>query len=138
MRARLRLGGTLMPTRPKSPCPRCHHVRCVCEPRPEKRESGWHRSRETRERRTTYQSSKEKRRRSDAVRVFLAEHSRGTIAPGRTLALCPDCKRLRTRWVADHVRPIALGGEEGGPLRVHCRVCSDQQGSMIANAMQRR
>ena len=61
---------------------------------------------------------------------FLDEHG-FPLASGDLAARCPECHKVRTHFVADHVVPIALGGHEDGPLSVHCRSCSGAQGARL-------
>ena len=81
--------------------------------------------------RPDYNSWPERKRRAAVVADWLAAHGIET-EDGQVMARCPDCRQWRTRWVADHVRPLARGGEEAGELRCHCAVCSGRQGARLA------
>lgn len=123
--------------RPKSPCPRCHHVRCTCATdglRP-KRKAWDDRRRQTKDRRPRYVSSVERKRRRDTVDAWLNANALGMV-DGRKWAICPECRQARTQWVADHVHPVALGGQEDGRLVVHCKSCSSRQGGRIGRHRQ--
>lgn len=52
---------------------------------------------------------------------------------GKLAAVCPECGKWTTEFVADHVQPVALGGSELGELRVHCVQCSRRQGGRVSN-----
>ena len=125
-----------MPTRPKSPCPRCRRVRCICVPEEQRpKRKAWQGKRETKQYRRTYVTARERKRRKDTVDAWLRINAFG-MRDGKPIAVCPDCHYSRTSWVADHERPVALGGTEDGPLRVHCRACSNKQGAEIGRWLQ--
>jgi hypothetical protein len=126
-----------VPYAPKPACTRCRKVRCVCEPKEEKKESGWHRSTPTSERRPEYATGREQARRRKVRDAWLRINGTPT-QDGKLAAICPQCGRWRTSFVADHEQIVALEGGEGGPLRVHCRRCSDKQASEVGHAMRRR
>jgi hypothetical protein len=42
------------------------------------------------------------------------------------------------RLTADHIYPVALGGDEDGPMRVHCYRCERWQAGQVANEIKRR
>jgi len=130
------LPGTAMPTRPKYPCPRCHHVRCTCPLVDEG--SAWAGQRGRRRlQRPTRNSSSERKRRADVVAAFRAQHG-VFCSDGSVVARCPECNKMKARFVADHIVPIAFGGTEDGPLRVHCLSCSGRQGARIARMKRTR
>jgi hypothetical protein len=83
--------------------------------------------------RPDYRTWQERKRRAAAVAGFLAVHGR-KCANGDVIARCPECRKMRAHWVADHVVPFAVSGDETGELTVHCRKCSASQGARIANA----
>ncbi len=125
-----------MPVRPKSPCPRCRRVRCVCPPAEMRERKPWaQRPAATAKRRRVYVTSRERKRRKSTVEMWLNQNQRGYLH-GKPCAICPECHELRNAFVADHVVPIAVGGDEGGPLRVHCRSCSNRQGGRIGRRVQ--
>jgi hypothetical protein len=124
-----------MPVRPKYPCSRCHHVRCTCAPRPERK--AWQDSTPTKQRRPDYATYAERKRRKATVDAWLGQHSRSQHM-GKPVAICPECKQLRSSWVADHVVPVDVSGDEHGDLRVHCRSCSSKQGARLAAAHRRQ
>jgi hypothetical protein len=79
----------------------------------------------------------ERKRRRAFVRAHLRQH--GERIDGKWQAVCQVCGRTRilplARWWADHVTPVALGGDEHGPLRLSCAECQVKQGSQVANAV---
>lgn len=118
-----------MPMMPERACPKCRRVGCTD---PAHKPQPFAGARSRRLPRTSYRDSAEVERRRATVAAFLVE--RGfDLSDGNRAARCPDCGKVRTRFVADHVTPLAHGGREDGALRVHCAVCSGQQGAKIAN-----
>jgi len=79
----------------------------------------------------------DRRRRREFVRTQLRQHGEREGAGWR--AQCQVCGHVRvlpiSRWWADHVTPVALGGSEDGPLRLSCAECQIKQGSKVANAV---
>ena len=113
------------------PCPRCRRRTCVCHPRDIPKPFAKSKPR------------KQRRPRYDACRAL----RRKAVAEWRDIwgDYCPLCHHKDTfrdgspvRLTADHINPVALGGEEDGPMRVHCYRCQAKQGGMIANAVKRR
>ena len=120
-----------MPTSPKRACPVCRKLGCV-NPDHVPKEPGGHRTP-----RPEYRTSKERRRRAQAVRDWLSIYGE-RIEDGRIVAVCPDCGQPRMSWVADHVVPLSEGGTEHGMLRIHCQVCSGRQGARIRNELRKQ
>lgn len=60
------------------------------------------------------------------------------MAPGQWRAVCHVCKQLMTLplgdWQADHIQPVAIRGDETGPLQLSCVYCQRKQASKIGNA----
>ena len=89
------------------------------------------------ERRPLRKSNVEQTRRREAVEAHVATHDwvclgddGHGIDDGHSPHPCMDL-------TADHVVPVALGGEESGPLRVMCRSRNSQLGSLMV-AMNKR
>lgn len=122
----------MSPVSPKPRCRVCHALHCM-DPT-HKRQPRQRTQR--RQPRPDYNSKQQRSRRKAVVTAFLAEHGRVT-EDGRTVAVCPQCKHWRSRFVADHVIPFIVSGDENGQLRVHCSVCSGRQGAAIANRRKR-
>jgi hypothetical protein len=124
----------MCPTSPKPRCRVCGQLHCT-EPS--------HKARDPRQRdkrrlpRPDYNSHAQRSRRKAVVTAFLAEYGRQT-QDGRTVAICPQCGQWRSKWVADHVVPFVVSGDENGELRVHCSVCSGRQGAWIATQLRLR
>ena len=115
-----------MPMMPDRACPKCRKRGCSdpshkprdfahMGPRRVPRDRSW----------------KERKRRSD----FIADHR------NRYGNWCPVCgdqdvhadgKRVHL-W-ADHITPVALGGDEHGPLRAMCSRCQSKQGRAVMMA----
>jgi hypothetical protein len=125
----------LTPYAPKPACPKCRRVNCT-DASHRAKPHGWSDG-NTRARRPRYADTEELKRRGAAVRAWLGANA-VVGEDGKRYACCPDCFTWQTQFVADHVVPVALGGGEDGPLRVHCRRCSDRQGSAIARTRRRR
>jgi hypothetical protein len=88
----------------------------------------------TRERRPGWDQDRARRRAT--VKAWLAVN--GIIGDdGKRVAVCEDCGKVRSKFVADHDPPLALGGDENGPLRVHCAYCSSRQGGIVANKVKK-
>lgn len=116
-----------MPSLP-TPCPRCRKLRCTD---PEHRQGAPRQRTPRRTQRPGYNSWAERKRRKREVDAFLAANTVDVNDKGQRIAVCPECGHYRGEWVADHVQPIAQGGTEDGALRVHCKVCSNQQGARL-------
>ena len=124
----------MSPVSPKYPCARCRRVHCVCPPQAPR--PAWQDSQPTKDRRPDYVTYAERKRRKDTVDAWLEQHSHGNVH-GKQVAICPDCHQARASWVADHITPMARGGDESGPLRVHCVSCSRKQGARLAGEHRR-
>ena len=87
------------------------------------------------ERRPGY-SRDAKRRRKFVERALRQDGER--VGSDEWRAVCTVCKQLMTLplsdWWADHINPVAEGGEEGGPLRLSCKHCQLRQASRVGNA----
>jgi hypothetical protein len=116
-----------MPSSPKPRCRVCHQLHCT---NPEHKWQPSKRGERVTER-PDYSTSHERKRRAATVAAFMAEHG-FVLENGDVVAHCPECRRLRARFVADHIVPLIEGGSEDGELRVHCRSCSGKQGARIA------
>jgi hypothetical protein len=94
------------------------------------------RGRSARERRPGF--AVEQRRRRAFVRSQLRQHGQ-EVSRGVWLATCQVCGKTKTlplsRWWADHITPVALGGSESGPLQLSCAECQIKQGSAVGNAV---
>jgi hypothetical protein len=116
-----------MPYKPKPACPVCRRLGCADpshKPRPFKDAAP------TRERRPEWEGDRKRRRAT--VKAWLAVNSVPT-EDGQRAAICDECGQWSTRFVADHVTPVALSHDEHGPLKVHCVRCSRRQGGMVSN-----
>lgn len=69
---------------------------------------------------------------------WLAHNEVGRNEQGKSVAICPECRKVRCDWVADHLVPVGDSGDEAGELRVHCRTCSNAQGARMGNQRKRR
>ena len=116
-----------MPTSPKPRCRVCHQIRCT-DPAHAKQPRQRTQPSVQRPERNTWP---ERKRRAAVVSEWLSTHG-VELEDGSVIARCPDCREWRTRWVADHVVPLVMGGTEDGALRVHCSVCSGRQGARLA------
>ena len=122
-----------MPWSPKPRCRICRQLHCQ-NPDHQKK------PRERGDRvlaRPDYNSTAQVKRRRRAVDLFLLDNAVPTD-DGRLVAVCPQCGSWRSKFVADHVVPIAEGGTEDGALQVHCSVCSGRQGAMLAARRKRK
>lgn len=119
---------------PKRACPVCRSLHCTDPAHVRKPWQGVPRTRQLI--RPEYSSPAQVKRRAAVVAAFMGQHGI-RLQNGDTIARCPDCGKMRARFVADHAVPIAYGGPEDGPLRVHCASCSGKQGARIANAARR-
>lgn len=114
-----------MPMRPKSACPRCRRVRCICDSLPAKPKRKPFAS--ARNQRRAGRTAAEIARRKAAVDGWRAQYGN----------LCPHCGRRGVKLTADHITPVGLGGSEHGPLGVMCIECARSQGAKVANARRR-
>jgi 5-methylcytosine-specific restriction protein A len=73
--------------------------------------------------RTGYDSA-ERRRRAQTVADHLEAY--GSVCPGWHREMHEVDERDLT---ADHVRPVAAGGDPRGPLEVLCRSCNSRKGA---------
>lgn len=126
-----------MPYRPKRPCPVCRRLVCDDE-RHRPRSEPWTKDKpDIKERRPRYGTRREQQRRRRTVQNWLAANG-VPMGDGKLAAICPECGHWRTAFVADHLTPVLDGGDEGGPLGVHCRSCSNSQGARLANKLRMR
>jgi hypothetical protein len=117
------------PWAPQPACPVCRRLGCTEHRRPRPH------SADEAERHRRRGDPGDARRRREFVDQWLARYGSPGPEPGTWAATCPACGRLRVLprrdWTADHVRPLALGGDPGGPLRVMCRRCASRQGARL-------
>jgi 5-methylcytosine-specific restriction enzyme A len=107
------------------PCLGCGRVipsgsRCPACQRPRARAT----QRDKRQRRPY--TTAEKRRRAAAVTEWVSTHGQWCAGwQGRE----PHAVVWPNVLTADHVVPVAAGGDEGGPLLVRCRACNSSRGA---------
>lgn len=112
-----------MPMKPKPACPVCRRVGCTDKthkPKP------FANSKPTRERRPGWDRTR--KRRQQVVAAWRAQYA----------DWCPVCGRTGVKLSADHIVPVALGGEEDGELAVACVDCQHKQAARVGNEVQRR
>ena len=101
-----------MPYAPKAACPVCRRVGCT-----------QHRIEANRRRTPRPMTNAEIVRRKAAVDEWRAQYG----------DWCPACGWVGVKLTADHVVPVALGGDEDGELRVMCKSCNSRGGAAITN-----
>jgi hypothetical protein len=122
-----------VPWKPKPPCRVCRRLHCTDPSHaPKPRQRG-----ERRLARPEYNTSAQRKRRKQTVDAWLAQHGH-TLPNGDVIARCPECKQMRARFIADHVTPFVISGDEDGPLQVHCSVCSGRQGARLSARRKRK
>jgi hypothetical protein len=116
------------PTKPKPACRVCRRLNCD---NPAHKPQPFASAPPTRERRPDWDADRKRRR--AAVKAWLAVNGSPTL-DGKMAAVCEDCGHWATSFVADHLAPVAMSGDEYGQLRVHCVACSRRQGGQVSNA----
>jgi 5-methylcytosine-specific restriction protein A len=77
--------------------------------------------------RRTRNGSRCERCSTTTARGYGAEHQRRARAAIAAQPWCSNCGAT-TDLTADHITPIAVGGDPLGPLRVLCRRCNSSRG----------
>lgn len=81
--------------------------------------------------------TRDQSRRRRFVKTWLREHGE-QVGPNVWRCECQVCRQTLTlplpQWTADHIHPVALGGDESGPLQLACAHCQQKQASAIGNA----
>jgi 5-methylcytosine-specific restriction protein A len=68
----------------------------------------------------------EKRRRAAAVKAWRDVYGDWCVGWGERE---PHAVVWPNRLTADHTTPVAVGGDEGGPLQVRCKSCNSARGA---------
>ena len=88
---------------------------------------------------TEYTRDQPRRRRF--VKAWLRDHAE-QVERDVWRCECQVCHRTLTlplpQWTADHIHPVALGGDESGPLQLACAQCQRVQAAHVANKVNPR